>query len=146
MKFHQAHLMFLALWGGVVLAESVVELWGRKNRDLMKAAAIFHFWIDVLVEAPIILLVIASGVVLLFTIDNLTYMHAIMIAAAFVAISANAYCIVAVIRRYQDLHRTGMENLPARTQQVFLSAIAGMPLAALAAGLGLYLTLTRFGG
>jgi len=144
---HQLHLLFLALWGGVVLAESVLELWGRRREELLRPTVIFHYWIDFLIEAPIILGVLASGLLLLLTLDRLTWLHAVKVAAALVAVSANAYCILLVLARYRDLRRgADSEKLLARTRRVFLSAAVGMPFAAVAIGLGFWLTLRSFQG
>src|SRR3990172_7444557 len=141
-QLHQLHLMLLALWGGVVLAESVVELWGRRREELVRPAAVFHYWIDLLVETPLLVLVVASGLVLLLAADRLSWLHLVKVAAAATAISANGYCIVQVIRRYRAL-RDGADTpaLLAHTRRVFLSAAAGMPPAAAAAALRLFLTL-----
>lgn len=142
---HQLHLLFLALWGGVVLTESVLELWGRRRKELLRPTVTFHFWIDLLIEAPIILGVLASGLLLLLTLESLTWLHALKVAAALLAVSANAYCILLVLARYRDLGQgADSEKLLARTRRVFLSAAVGMPLAAVAAGLGFWLTLQSF--
>jgi hypothetical protein len=142
---HQLHLLFLALWGGVVLTESVIELWGRRREELLRPTIIFHYWIDLLIEAPIILGVLASGLLLLLSLDRLVWLHALKVTAALLAISANAYCILQVIGRYRAM-RAGADSaqLLARTRRVFLSAAAGMPFAAVAVGLGFWLTLQSF--
>ena len=144
-QLHQLHLLFLALWGGVVLAESVIELWGRRREDLLRPTATFHFWIDLLIEGPIILLVITSGLVILLSLDRLVWLHAVKIGAALLAVSANGYCIFQVIYRYREL-RAGADSarLLVLTRRVFLSALAGMPLALVAIVLGLFLTLRTF--
>lgn len=144
-QYHQAHLLFLALWGGVVLTEAVIELWGRRREELLRPTVIFHFWIDLLIEAPIILLVILSGLVMLLSLDRLVWLHAFKVGAALIAVSANAYCISQVIRRYREL-RAGADSarLLALTRRVFLSAVVGMPLAGVAIGLGFLLTQRRF--
>jgi len=142
---HQLHLLFLALWGGVVLAESVIELWGRRREELLRPTVIFHYWIDLLIEAPIILGVLASGVLLLLTLDRLVWLHAVKVAVALLAVSANAYCIVQVLARYRDLRRgADSAQLLARTRRVFLSAAVGMPFAGVAVVLGFLLTLRSF--
>jgi len=144
-QLHQAHLLFLALWGGVVLTESVIELWGRSREDLLRPTVVFHYWIDLLVETPILLAVMLSGLVLLLSLDRLSWLHAVKLAAALAAITANGYCIFQVIGRYRAL-RAGADSarLLALTRRVFLSAVIGMPFAAVAIGLGFFLTLRRF--
>lgn len=142
---HQAHLLFLALWGGVVVTEAVIELWGRSREDLLRPTVVFHYWIDLLVETPILLLVAGSGLYLLLSLDHLSWLHAVKVSAAALALSANGYCVAQVIGRYRAL-RAGADSarLLALTRRVFLSAVVGMPLAAVAIGLGFFLTLRRF--
>lgn len=142
---HQFHLMFLALWCGVVITESVIELMGRRHDDLVRPTAILHFWIDILIEAPIILMVAVSGLILLLSLDNLSRLHALKISCGIMAICANLYCISMVVRRYKLL-QSGADtaSLKAQTNLVFLSAIVGMPIAIIAALLGFFLTWQRF--
>ena len=142
---HQLHLLFLALWGGVVITESVLELWGRRREELLRPTVVFHYWIDLLIETPIILAVLGSGLLLLLSLDHLTWLHALKVASALLAISANAYCIGQVIARY-GAWRQGADSaqLLLRTRRVFLSALVGMPLAGVAIVLGFLLTLRRF--
>jgi len=144
-QLHQAHLVFLALWGGVVVTEAVIELWGRSREDLLRPTIVFHYWIDLLVESPILLLVAGSGLYLLLSLDHLTRLHAVKVCAAAVALFANGYCVTQVLARYRAL-RAGADSarLLALTRRVFLSAVIGMPLAAVAIGLGFFLTLRRF--
>ena len=49
------HLMMLCLWGGVVATEAVIEVFPFRRRELHPAAISFHYWIDLLVELPLVL-------------------------------------------------------------------------------------------
>lgn len=125
------HLVVLALWGGVVLAESVIELLPRWRPDLRRAGATLHYYVDVAVEAPLIVAVVATGVALLLrrplTADLLP-----KVALGSAAVLANVVCIVFVVKR----HRGGDEALRARSRVVLFTALAGVPCAAAAFVLG----------
>jgi ABC-type molybdate transport system permease subunit len=60
-----AHLIVLSMWGGVVATEAVIEIFPFRRRELHAATIRFHYWIDLLVELPLVLAVIATGIVLL---------------------------------------------------------------------------------
>jgi len=55
------HLVMLSLWGGVVATEAVIEVYPFRQRELHTATIRFHYWIDLLVELPLVLAVIATG-------------------------------------------------------------------------------------
>ena len=93
------HLMVLSLWGGVVATEAVIEVYPLRRRELHPAAIRFHTWIDLLVELPLVLAVVATGAVLAFTIEPLTTLHWIKIALGSLAVAVNLFCISVVISR-----------------------------------------------
>ena len=59
------HLVVLSMWGGIVATEAVVELLPFRRRELHAAAIRYHYWIDLLVELPMVLAVICTGATLL---------------------------------------------------------------------------------
>ena len=59
------HLVFLSLWGGVVATEAVIEILPRLRREHHGTTVLFHFWIDLLVEAPLLFGVVVTGVLTL---------------------------------------------------------------------------------
>jgi len=136
-----AHLILLSIWGGIVVTEGVLELLPFLKKDLLKPTVIFHYYIDILLELPVIILVIATGIINLFFVP-LTTLQLIKVGAAAVAITANLYCIVLVISRYRDL-RTGAINkiLIEKHQKIIKCAAIGLPFAAAAAILGFYIAM-----
>ena len=48
------------------MTELVIEVYPYKNRGLYLSTIHFHYWIDLLVELPLVLGVIATGVALFF--------------------------------------------------------------------------------
>ena len=141
-----AHLVLLGLWGGVVAAEAVLELYPVKHPAFARHTAVVHYWIDLLVELPLIVGVALSGVILAALRWPLTSWHWVKLVAAAGAIVANLTCIVLVIRRYRrrDDQSDGDDVMSPGTRQIFRSAILGMPCAAVAVALGFWLAAQRW--
>jgi hypothetical protein len=138
------HLVFLSLWGGVVATEAVVELYPYRRGVLHEHSIRYHFWIDLLVEAPLILGVIATGLTLAVLAWPLSWTHIIKILCAASAITANLVCIVFVLRRKIRLDAGATEaELWLSTRRIILCAAVGLPFAAFAAGLGFWLAYHR---
>ena len=139
-----AHLIFLCLWGGVVATEAVLELYPYWRKVLHEHSIRYHFWIDLLVELPLVLAVIASGATLAVLAWPLSAMHIVKISCAATAVSANLACIVLVIRRKQRLDSGASEaEMWQATRRIVMCAVIGMPFAAVAAGLGFFLAYHR---
>jgi hypothetical protein len=132
--WHLAHVVALGLWGGLVFAEGVVELASRTEDELRHAAKL-HYWMDVLVEVPLLAAVLATGAVLAARAWPLSAIHWVKIGAALVALGANLWCVAHVIAR-----RRRMDDLAAlrrHGQRVRVSAVIGVPFAAIALYVGL---------
>jgi hypothetical protein len=91
---HLAHLILVSAWGGLVLAEVVVEAVADA-----RAAALTHYFIDLFGELPLLAGVLATGGVLVWRAWPLTPLHWLKVAAGLVAIAANLVCAVLVIAR-----------------------------------------------
>src|SRR5689334_18305934 len=94
------HLGFLFAWAGAVAVELVIEITGADEEASRAQAARLHFWIDVLVEVPLIAAVLVTGGVLLARVWPPLPLHLVKIGAALAAIVLNLYCFVAVVLRY----------------------------------------------
>jgi len=139
-----AHLILLCLWGGVVAAESVMELYPFRRRDFHEHSIRLHYWIDLLVELPLILGVVVSGSALVALAWPLSGLHFVKVLCALVAISANLVCVVLVVKRRRRLDSgVGEDELWRLTRRIVLCAVAGMPCAAVAAGMGFWLAYHR---
>jgi hypothetical protein len=133
---HTAHLFFLAMWGGLVLGEFVMELVCREGA-MARAAAEIHYWLDLVLELPLLAAIVATGSVLLSRVWPPTPLHVVKIAAALVAIGCNLYC-ADVVRRRRARQDDPAALAHGRTR-VFVSGI-GVPF-----GLGaLYIGLRFF--
>src|SRR5262249_22181211 len=59
-----AHLLLLGAWAGLVASELIMEAVCCDDASARQAAVI-HFWLDVLLEVPLVLGIVATGAVLL---------------------------------------------------------------------------------
>jgi hypothetical protein len=130
---HLGHLVALCLWGGCVLAESVVELAAVDDVGRVHATRV-HFWIDVLVELPLIAAVLTTGVLLAGRSWPPSSLLATKMAAGLVGVGVNLYCAVMVVLRY--LHRQDPVAVRRYHVRVRWSGV-GIPFAAVAAYIGL---------
>jgi hypothetical protein len=142
-----AHLVVLALWGGVVATEAVVEILPFRRPELHPAAIRFHTWIDLLVELPLVLAVAGTGAVLALTVEPLTTTHVVKIGFAGAAVAVNLFCIAVVLRRGRRLDGSGGDAAPLwRESRIVLACFAvGLACAAVAATLGFRLALEHLG-
>jgi len=139
-----AHLILLCLWGGVVSAESVMELYPFRRRDYHEHSIRLHYWIDLLVELPLILGVLGSGAVLVALAWPLSGIHFVKVLCALVTVSANLVCVVLVVKRRRLLGSGGGDDELWRvTRRIVACAVVGMPFAAAAAGMGFWLAYHR---
>jgi hypothetical protein len=140
------HLIVLSMWGGVVATEAVIEVYPFRTHDLAEATSRFHYWIDLLVELPLVVAVAATGITAAFLTERLTGTHLVKIAFAGAAIAVNLFCIAVVLRR----ERRRLAGAPAgqqrRASRIVLACFAvGLAAAAVAATLGFALALARRG-
>src|SRR3990172_4422288 len=112
-----AHFFTLALWGGLVAGEMVMEIVSRRDEALGKAAAKFHYWFDLCVEGPLLMGVLVTGGLLLRG-RELDTLLVVKVAAGLGAVLANLYCVGVVIRRARTQSEPERMRL---TTRVFLS-------------------------
>ena len=138
------HLVLLSLWGGVVATETVIELYPYRRRNLHEHSIRFHFWIDLLVELPLITGVFITGIILASLAWPLSWIHIGKILCVAAAITANLTCIFLVLRRKRRLEGGAADaELWQSTRRIILCAVLGLPFAAAAAGLGFWLAYHR---
>ncbi|MSP60344.1 MAG: hypothetical protein EXR72_08380 [Myxococcales bacterium] len=130
---HLVHLVLIGLWGGLVLAESVIEL-GGSDEGMLRAAARLHYWTDLLFEVPILLGVLVTGAWLSARSWPLTQLHYIKIGAALIAIAGNLYAAALVIARRR--HLDDLAALRVYRRRIRRTG-AALPFALLALYLGL---------
>lgn len=140
------HLVVLSLWGGVVATEAVIEFYPFRRRELHAATIRFHYWIDLLVELPLVLAVIATGAGLWYLTDPVTPLHLVKIGLGGAAVAVNLFCIVVVVKRGRRLAASAEEEGLWRASRTVLACFAaGLLCAAGAAILGFRFVLERMG-
>jgi hypothetical protein len=140
------HLITLSLWGGVVATEAVIEIYPFRMRDLHAATIRFHYWIDLLVELPLVLAVVATGSALLYLTDPVTPLHYAKIGFGAAAVAINLYCIGVVVRRGRQLDLQDDDRPLWRASRIVLACFAfGLLCAAGAAVLGFRFAFERLG-
>jgi hypothetical protein len=140
------HLVVLSLWGGVVATEAVIEIYPFRERALHPATIRFHYWIDLLVELPLVLAVIATGVALAVSLDRLTPLHVVKLGFGAAAITVNLVCIAIVVRRGRRLALDPDDGpLWPASRRVLACFAVGLLCAAVAATLGFHFALERVG-
>lgn len=141
------HLIMLSLWGGVVATEAVIEVFPFRQNDLHAATIRFHYWIDLLVELPLVIAVIATGTLLFFLVDPLTPLHWVKICFGGAAVAVNLFCIAVVVRRGKKLERHREDESLWRSSRVVLACFAaGLLCAAVAAYFGFRFAAERLSG
>jgi hypothetical protein len=97
---HVAHLLAIGIWLGIVITEALFEFSGSDAASL-RAAARFHYTVDVFGELPILVIVLVTGTILAVRGWPLTPLHFVKIGASLVAVAANLICAVWVVQRRQ---------------------------------------------
>lgn len=127
------HLILVCVWAGLVLAETFIELGGRKDEDLLRTARL-HFQIDVFAEIPAVLGVLMTGLLLTMKMWPPSHTLWVKTGLGLAAIVINLYCVVLVIARYRK--RSNPESL-RRLSHDILRTWLGIPLGLAAFYLGL---------
>lgn len=141
-----AHLIVLSMWGGVVATEAVIELYPFRHPELHPATIRFHYWIDLLVELPLVLGVLATGVALLLSVNPVTPLHLVLIGFGGAAVAINLFCIVVVVKRGRRLKLSADDGPLWRASRIVLACFAtGILCAGGAALLGFRFALERLG-
>ncbi|MFI5360375.1 MAG: hypothetical protein ACHQ49_00275 [Elusimicrobiota bacterium] len=136
MTMRTAHLVSLGIWLGIVATEAVIELLPRRQPDLLPCTARMHFWIDLCVESPALIAVLATGLCLAFAAP-MNARLALKVASGSAAVLANVICIALVIDRDKILHREdSAAGLRKRSGQIVVCAAAAIPFAVLSLFLG----------
>ena len=90
--------MALGVWLGIVVTEALFEFSGS-DPDSLRAAARFHYTVDMFGELPVLAAVVMTGVLLVVQAGPLTPLHYVKITASLVAIGSNLVCAVWVVQR-----------------------------------------------
>jgi hypothetical protein len=128
------HLIVVSVWVGLVLAEVLLEVFAHRGL-LVPAVATLHYWLDTLFEIPLLLGILATGVILTARLPDLDGLHAVKVASGLVAIGATAFAVRVVRGRREEI------SLPDRVayhqRQLVLAAVVAVPAGVIAGTIGL---------
>lgn len=128
------HAVAVFLWFGVVGAEVAIELRGHDTEG-MRRAALDHYWIDAVVELPLLAIVLATGALLTARAWPLAPAQVAMVVCGTAAVAANVVCVAFVFARRAAIEDARLLRL--NRSRVFACAIAGGPFGLAAAIIGL---------
>lgn len=131
---HLTHFLALGIWGGLVLAESIMEIGAQLRPADLPHVARTHFWIDMLLEAPAYTTVLVTGIIMLSRMPDASSLY-LKAGLGATAIGANMVNTVFVVRRARALARG--ESLAGPTYVIFGTAFVAIPCATTALVLGL---------
>lgn len=142
------HLSMIFMFLGVFAAESVLELsafMGEQSREKLFQNIRVHYWIDNLVELPVVFAVIASGIAMIFLVDKLTTLHYIKIACVAAMFISALPCAIIVNRRYHALKKGHPEDKLRQSTITMIRAVSFLmsPFLIGALCLGFYLAFFR---
>lgn len=132
------HVAAVSFWFGVVGAEFVIERSRAESRSHGYSVANNHFWIDVLLEVPVALVVLFTGLAL-WTSTPLSPGLALKMMAGAVAVAVNVVCLVPVIRRRTAARDNRLRDVIRHSRTIDRITLVGLPAAVLALALGVVL-------
>ncbi len=138
------HLILLAIWAGIIATETVIELYAYKKMELHFSTIQFHYWIDLLVELPVVLGMLTTGIILFTIAEDITTLHIIKIILGLTAISSNFICIYIVLQRSKILKYDDTdERLWGLSGRIIKIVVIAVPLGITAFIIGIYLAHQR---
>jgi len=121
---HTIHLLVVGMWTGLVGAEVILE-WTCREGPAARAAAEIHYWLDLLLEAPLVLAVTVTGGILLLDAWPPGPVLAWKLALSAIPIVSCTYSIVVVLWRHRRLDDP--RALAAGRVRILASALAAGP-------------------
>jgi hypothetical protein len=121
------HLSFIAIFIGMYMVEAVIELYPAFSKGdvaLHHGTIRLHFWIDILVELPVMSVVIATGITMAVLVDKLTALHIVKISSVAMFVLIAVWCPVNVIRRHIQLKNNEPEETLRKTSKVIIATAA----------------------
>jgi hypothetical protein len=79
------HLAFVATFVGLYLCESVIETYGYYKKDFSHSAIRYHYILDMWVETPLIIGVLATGIIMAILVGKFSGLHLALIICGSVA-------------------------------------------------------------
>ncbi|MBN7796664.1 hypothetical protein [Parahaliea mediterranea] len=134
------HLLAVGVWIGVVGAEWVIERDGTASPEANLRAASMHAVTDRWIELPALLVILATGLLMLHE-RHFEGLFLYKLIFAMLAILFNLICVYAVFKRKECLQIDDAKGL-ARAGRYMLISAGVIPSFILAIGLGIYIAGT----
>ncbi|MBE9539628.1 MAG: hypothetical protein IMF06_11130 [Proteobacteria bacterium] len=134
-----AHIMFIGLWGGLVLVEIAFEVQMFRGRMDEKAVAALHRITDRLLELPILFAVLVTGWMLW---KQTGFDHELLPKVMFGlgAVVANAVCYVVVeMRASEALRAANSKEVSIRIRRLSIVLASTIAPGLLSGGIALFL-------
>ncbi len=143
-----AHLFFISAFIGIYATETVLELssyFSRKDDWLHQYAIRMHSRIDALVEIPVFLCILATGVGLALLVDELTWLHWVKICCVVLLTVPGFSCIFMVRARARLLDQgASQEDMRKKSDKIIrMVALIFNPLFTMVLVLGFWLAYHR---
>lgn len=135
------HVFGVGLWLGCAGAETLLEIAGERKPELRRTVIRLHYWIDLVVELPAVLLALVTGIALATQLPADGGWDLAKRIIGLVALTANLGAIGAIVAR-ERAARAGDERALARRQSLFGTLVV---VAAPAALVALIIALARVG-
>lgn len=138
------HLAFVAGLLGVIATETVMEVLPLRYKELHHSVIRFHVWIDLLLELPLALGVICTGIIMATLVDKLTAYHILKISLASTAFILGLTCIWRVLYRNRRMvDEESEEALEKQTRKIHITAAIIYVILTAVLILGFYLAYNR---
>ncbi len=134
------HLVALGIWIGVVAAETVIELGGKKDHVSHINASKLHFITDIWIEIPSFTIVLITGVLMLAE-EHLSGLFLIKVICGFIAIIANLVCVYGVFIRNRHAINNDISGVQSTEPILIVGGIVFIPSFIAAIVIAAYLTL-----
>ncbi len=120
------HLCFVFCWIGCLITEAVIEYYPLFfDKTYHHSSIRFHKWIDLLVELPLAVGTLLTGIVLTFTIEQITNLHIIKIICSLSACIFVSFCIKKVLRRNRMLDEKFSEETLVKYSKMIMLKLTG---------------------
>ena len=132
------HIFFVGFWVSCAIIEGILEFMRRRDSSLQYPAAKFHYYIDIFVEIPAIVIILVTGFLLL-DMSEMSALRLIKVVCGLLAILATMLSVVIVFRRR---YAVDADNRPAvdKNDKLFdiIAYLIVLPLLTIALWIGLY--------
>ena len=137
-RLYLVHICAVCFWFGLIGAEAVIERSRTESRDHGFSVARNHFWIDLLLELPVAVTVLASGMLLLGSLPSVATILVVKIAAGVFAVGINLYCARPVVMRKMAADNNDLVAVIRYSQQIDQVAVWGIPAGIVALVIGVF--------